>query len=50
MTRQEQQAYYDRGFTKDQVEEIKLGLEEGLDVEPYDDKDFFALQMREIRL
>ena len=50
MTRQEQQAYYDKGFTKDQVEEIKLGLEEGLDIEPYENKDFFALQMREIRL
>lgn len=50
MTRQEQQEYLNRGFTKDQVEEIKLGLEEGLDTEPYEDKGFFALQMREIRL
>ncbi|MBR5406718.1 MAG: DUF342 domain-containing protein [Lachnospiraceae bacterium] len=50
MTRQEQQEYLNKGFTKDQVEEIKLGLEEGLDIEPYEDKDFFALQMREIRL
>lgn len=50
MTRQEQMAYINKGFTKDQIEEIKLGLEEGLDVEPYEDKDFFALQMREIRL
>ena len=50
MTRQEQQQYLDKGFTKDQVEEIKLGLEEGLDIEPYEDKDFFALQMKEIRL
>ena len=50
MTRQEQQGYYNKGYTKDQVEEIKLGLEEGLDIEPYEDKGFFALQMREIRL
>ncbi|MBR6469158.1 MAG: DUF342 domain-containing protein [Lachnospiraceae bacterium] len=50
MTRQEQQEYLNKGFTKDQVEEIKLGLEEGLDIEPYEDKGFFALQMREIRL
>ncbi|MBR4718792.1 MAG: DUF342 domain-containing protein [Lachnospiraceae bacterium] len=50
MTRREQQEYYDKGFTRDQVEEIKLGLEEGLDIEPYEDKGFFALQMREIRL
>ena len=50
MTRAEQQEYYDKGYTKDQVEEIKLGLEEGLDIEPYDDKDFFAWQMRQIRL
>ncbi len=50
MTRQEQQQYLNNGFTKDQVEEIKLGLEEGLDIEPYEDKGFFALQMREIRL
>ncbi|MCR5421682.1 MAG: FapA family protein [Lachnospiraceae bacterium] len=50
MTRKEQQDYLDKGFTRDQVEEIKLGLEEGLDIEPYEDKDFFALQMKEIRL
>ncbi|MCR5357207.1 MAG: FapA family protein [Lachnospiraceae bacterium] len=50
MTRQEQQEYLNKGFSKDQVEEIKLGLEEGLDIEPYEDKGFFALQMREIRL
>ena len=50
MTRQEQQQYLNKGFTKDQVEEIKLGLEEGLDIEIYEDKDFFALQMKEIRL
>ncbi len=50
MTRAEQQEYYDKGFTKDQVEEIKLGLEEGLDIELYEDKDYFAWQMREIRL
>ncbi len=42
--------YLNKGFSKDQVEEIKLGLEEGLDIEPYEDKDYFALQMREIRL
>ena len=50
MTRQEQQQYLNQGFTRDQVEEIKLGLEDGLDIEPYEDKGFFALQMKEIRL
>ena len=49
MTRAEQQEYYDKGFTKDQVEEIRLGLEEGFDIEPYEDKDFYAWQMRQIR-
>ncbi len=49
MTRAEQQEYYDKGYTKDQVEEIKLGLEEGLDIEPYEDKGYFAWQMRQIR-
>ncbi|MCR4806819.1 MAG: FapA family protein [Lachnospiraceae bacterium] len=49
MTRAEQQEYFDKGFTKDQVEEIKKGLEAGLDIEPYEDKDFYAWQMRQIR-
>ena len=50
MTTQEKYAYMRQGYTADQVEEIKLGLEEGLDVDVYVKKEFFALQMREIRL
>ncbi len=50
MTTQEKYAYMKKGFTADQVEEIKLGLEEGLDIELYEKKELYALQMREIRL
>lgn len=39
-----------RGFTLDQIAEIKEGEEAGLDVAVYAQKEFFAIQMRQIRL
>ena len=50
MTAQEKQRYIDQGYAPGQIEEIMLGLEAGLDVQIYDNKEFFALQMQEIRL
>lgn len=38
------------GFTRDQIEEISKGREEGLDVTLYARKDFLAIQMHQIRL
>lgn len=38
------------GFTQDQIEEIKTGFDEGLDITAYADKEFLAIQMRQIRL
>lgn len=37
------------GFTQDQIEEIKTGFDEGLDITAYADKEFLAIQMRQIR-
>ena len=37
------------GFTKDQIEEIKAGFDEGIDITAYADKEFLAIQMRQIR-
>ncbi len=45
-----QEKLQERGFTLDQIAEIKEGLEAGLDVAPYAQKEFFAIQMRQIRL
>ena len=50
MTKQEQDEYLKSGFTLDQVNEIREGLESGLDVSVYAKKEFFAIQMRQIRL
>lgn len=38
------------GFTQDQIEEIKTGFDEGLGITAYADKEFLAIQMRQIRL
>ena len=38
------------GFTRDQIDEIKEGIEEGLDVTCYTRNEFLAIQMRQIRL
>ena len=37
-------------FEKDQLEEIKLGKEAGIDVMQYAKPQFLAIQMRQIRL
>lgn len=38
------------GFTKDQIDEIKAGIAQGLDVKYYAKREFLSIQMREIRL
>lgn len=38
------------GFTPDQISEITEGLQAGMDVSVYADKELFAIQMRQIRL
>ncbi|MGN0437747.1 MAG: DUF342 domain-containing protein [Lachnospiraceae bacterium] len=38
------------GYTRNQIEEIKKGLNEGLDVSIYCKKEFLSIQMRQIRL
>ncbi len=50
MTKEEQEYYLDAGFTLDQINEIQDGLELGLDISVYAKKEFFAIQMRQIRL
>lgn len=45
-----QEKLQERGFTLDQIAEIKEGLDAGLDVALYAQKEFFAIQMRQIRL
>lgn len=45
-----QMAQYEaQGYNRNQLEEIRLGLEEGLNVSIYADKTYFAIQMRQIR-
>lgn len=41
--------YVRQDFTMDQLEEIKLGLQSGIEVEAYAKKDYLAIQMRQIR-
>ncbi len=38
------------GFTKDQVDEIQLGRDDGVNVSLYANKDLLAIQMRQVRL
>ena len=37
-------------FTDDQIDEIQLGIKDGVDVSLYAREDFLAIQMRQIRL
>lgn len=41
--------YKNQGFTPYQLDEIKLGLEHGVDVSQYTNKAYLAIQMRQIR-
>ena len=50
MTVQEKLKLLKEGFTKEQVEEIRLGEEQFLDTSFYAKKEYLALQMKEIRL
>ena len=50
MTVQEKLRLLKDGYTKEQIEEIKLGEDAFLDTSYYAGKEFDALQMREIRL
>ncbi len=49
MTEEESSKLKEEGYTKDQIEEIRLGQEAGLDVSAYARKEFYAIQMRQIR-
>lgn len=42
--------YEEEGFSKDQIDEIEIGVQKGLKVSYYAKKDFLAIQMRQIRL
>lgn len=42
--------YKEEGFDEGQLNEIKLGLEAGIDVSKFAKKEYFAIQMREVRL
>ena len=46
----ELQKYKDQGFNYDQIQEIRKGLEAGIDVNKYADPKFNWEQMREIRI
>lgn len=46
----EVQQYKDLGFENEMIEEIRLGLEHGVEVNAYANLKYDALQMREIRL
>lgn len=41
--------YKKAGFSDYQLNEIKTGLEHGVDVSKYDNKAYLAIQMRQIR-
>ena len=40
----------DNGFTFDRIAEMEAGAQAGVDVSVYADKEFLAIQMRQIRL
>ena len=42
--------YEKKGFSKDQIDEIEIGMEKGLKISHYAKKEFLAIQMRQIRL
>ena len=42
--------YEEEGFLKDQIDEIEIGIQKGLNVTYYAKKEFLAIQMRQMRL
>ena len=50
MLPQERLSLMKEGYTQDQVEVIAKGLDKGLDVSVYRDREFLAIQMEQIRL
>ncbi|MBQ2803765.1 MAG: DUF342 domain-containing protein [Lachnospiraceae bacterium] len=50
MTSAEREKFLNTGFTKEQIQEIDEGLQAGLNVSAYANKDFLPIQMRQIRL
>ena len=42
--------YEEEGFLKDQIDEIEIGIQKGLNISYYAKKEFLAIQMRQIRL
>ena len=42
--------YEKEGFSKDQIDEIEIGIQKGLKVSHYAKKEFLAIQMHQIRL
>lgn len=49
MTKEERQEYTDLGYDEDQIHEIEEGLNQGIDVSPYKNKEILAICMRQIR-
>jgi len=49
MTQQEREKWEKQGFSQDQICEIEEGQASGLDTDIYARKDYFAIQMRQIR-
>jgi uncharacterized protein (DUF342 family) len=50
MLEQEEEQFAEQGYSQDQIEEILLGRQGGVDTSLYSDPSFFALEMRQIRL
>lgn len=42
--------YEEEGFSKDQIDEIEIGIQKGLKISYYAKKEFLAIQMHQIRL
>lgn len=42
--------YEEEGFLKDQIDEIEIGIQKGLNISYYAKKEFLAIQMHQIRL
>jgi len=50
MTKEVREAYRHEGFTESQIEEIEKGLDQGIDVSVYANKDLMSQQMYQIRI
>ncbi len=50
MTENQKQLFFKTGFTWDQIAELEAGMEKGLNIATYANKNLLAIQMRQIRL